>query len=274
MAIVIGSPGLFVRGAYAAGTAYNVNDVVTSGGTSYVAIAATTGNAPPNATYWTTIATAIQGVPTGGTANQAIVKTSGTDYATTWVSQAAALNVAPAWANPNMTSGLWYDTRYLSANSSGSFTLTANTAYFIPLILGTSVTISALGMWATAVSGQITLGAYTADATTGYPATLLGTVNVTPSATGTAYSSTVTATLPAGLNYLACFATATYSLGSVSSTFARPLTGFTSPPTETQAASSPYIMFVDAGTGTGLVSNPTVTAMQSNQISVIYFRVA
>ena len=40
------------KGAYAAGTAYTVDDVVESAGSSYVCILASTGNAPPNATYW------------------------------------------------------------------------------------------------------------------------------------------------------------------------------------------------------------------------------
>jgi len=40
------------QGAYNNATAYVVDDVVESGGNSYVCIAATTGNTPPNATYW------------------------------------------------------------------------------------------------------------------------------------------------------------------------------------------------------------------------------
>lgn len=44
------------KGAYAAGTAYVVDDVVESAGSSYVCIAASTGNAPPNATYWEVMA--------------------------------------------------------------------------------------------------------------------------------------------------------------------------------------------------------------------------
>jgi hypothetical protein len=40
------------QGAYNGATAYVVDDVVESGGSAYVCIAATTGNTPPNATYW------------------------------------------------------------------------------------------------------------------------------------------------------------------------------------------------------------------------------
>jgi len=40
------------QGAYNGATAYVVDDVVESGGNSYVCILASTGNTPPNATYW------------------------------------------------------------------------------------------------------------------------------------------------------------------------------------------------------------------------------
>ena len=40
------------QGAYNGATAYVVDDVVESGGSAYVCIAATTGNTPPNASYW------------------------------------------------------------------------------------------------------------------------------------------------------------------------------------------------------------------------------
>lgn len=54
--INLGSIKFNWRGDYAAGTAYSVDDVVNSSGTSYICIAATTGNAPPNATYWNVMA--------------------------------------------------------------------------------------------------------------------------------------------------------------------------------------------------------------------------
>ena len=40
------------QGAYNGATSYVVDDVVESGGSTYVCIAATTGNTPPNASYW------------------------------------------------------------------------------------------------------------------------------------------------------------------------------------------------------------------------------
>jgi YVTN family beta-propeller protein len=50
------SHGVRWRGTYAAGTAYAQNDLVQSGGSSYVAVRATTGHAPPNAAYWAVFA--------------------------------------------------------------------------------------------------------------------------------------------------------------------------------------------------------------------------
>ena len=44
------------RGAYNNSTAYVVDDIVTSGGSSYICIQASTGNAVSNATYWSVIA--------------------------------------------------------------------------------------------------------------------------------------------------------------------------------------------------------------------------
>ena len=41
------------RGAYNNATAYVVDDIVTSGGETFICIQASTGNATSNATYWT-----------------------------------------------------------------------------------------------------------------------------------------------------------------------------------------------------------------------------
>lgn len=56
--IDLGRLRFFFRGAYNAGTTYEINDVVTYGGSSYVYIFATnaSGNLPTNATYWNKIA--------------------------------------------------------------------------------------------------------------------------------------------------------------------------------------------------------------------------
>jgi hypothetical protein len=60
------------RGAYNNGTAYVVDDIVTSGGSSYICIQASTGNAVSSATYWTQMSSA---------------GTNGTDVGTTITTQ-------------------------------------------------------------------------------------------------------------------------------------------------------------------------------------------
>ena len=63
------------KGAYAGSTAYAVDDVVSSGGSSYVCILASTGNAVSNGTYWNIMSSA----GTNGT--------DGTNVATTITTQ-------------------------------------------------------------------------------------------------------------------------------------------------------------------------------------------
>jgi len=73
--INLGSIKFNWKGAYSGATAYVVDDVVESSGSSYICIAATTGNAPPNASYWEQMSSA----GTNGT--------DGTDLGTTLTTQ-------------------------------------------------------------------------------------------------------------------------------------------------------------------------------------------
>ena len=73
--INLGSIKFNWKGAYAGGTAYAVDDVVSSGGSSYVCILASTGNATSNGTYWEQMSSA----GTNGT--------DGTDLSTTLTTQ-------------------------------------------------------------------------------------------------------------------------------------------------------------------------------------------
>ena len=50
--------------AYSGATAYAIGDLVRNGGVNYYCIAATTGNAPPNATYWYAMPAGIYEIPT------------------------------------------------------------------------------------------------------------------------------------------------------------------------------------------------------------------
>ena len=54
--IDLGKIKMVWRGAYNNATAYTIDDAVSLNGTSYICIAATTGNTPPNATYWNVLA--------------------------------------------------------------------------------------------------------------------------------------------------------------------------------------------------------------------------
>lgn len=52
--------GINPRGTYNAGTAYKLGDAVVSSGNLYRAKGNTTGNAPPNGTYWTVVTSGVE----------------------------------------------------------------------------------------------------------------------------------------------------------------------------------------------------------------------
>jgi len=90
------------KGEYVNETAYVINDAVSYTGSSYICIADTTGHLPTDTEYWTLLAAKGDpgakgdkgdkgdqgdpgyGVVTGGTAGQALVKKSDTNYDTEW----------------------------------------------------------------------------------------------------------------------------------------------------------------------------------------------
>jgi len=73
--INLGSIKFKWQGAYAGGTSYTLDDVVSYNGSSYICILASTGNLPTNATYWEQMSSA----GTNGT--------DGTDLTTTLTTQ-------------------------------------------------------------------------------------------------------------------------------------------------------------------------------------------
>lgn len=119
---VWGSPLSFTgytwRGAYAGGTAYVVNDCVSYNGSSYVCISASTGNDPPNATYWSQMAAKGDTGATGATGPQGpaggitgITATKGVLPAangTTFVGLSAGANGTVLSADSTQTTGLAY----------------------------------------------------------------------------------------------------------------------------------------------------------------------
>tara|TARA_R110000796_G_scaffold177569_1_gene294392 strand:- start:433 stop:1263 length:831 start_codon:yes stop_codon:yes gene_type:complete len=117
--INLGSIKFNWKGAYNGATAYAVDDVVSSGGSSYVCILASTGNATSNGTYWEQMSSA----GTNGT--------DGTDVGTTLTAQGDILyrngsGLAKLGAG---TSGQYLETKGASANpvwstvSTGAYTL-------------------------------------------------------------------------------------------------------------------------------------------------------
>jgi hypothetical protein len=74
-------PGFAWKGAYNAGTAYVVNDVVSyTDGSTYVCILAGTGHAPTNATYWTLFTSVGATGATGGAGSAGAAGVRGSLY--------------------------------------------------------------------------------------------------------------------------------------------------------------------------------------------------
>lgn len=85
--ITLNLEGPSFTGEYSNVTAYTTGESVSYNGSSYVALVNTTGNIPTNTAYWQVLAEkgdTGSGVPTGGTANQALTKVDGTNYNTQW----------------------------------------------------------------------------------------------------------------------------------------------------------------------------------------------
>ena len=114
--INLGSIKFNWKGAYAGGTAYAVDDVVSYNGSSYICILASTGNLPTNGTYFSVMSQA---------------GTDGTDVGTTITTQGDILyrNASGLQRLGAGTSGQYLETKGASANpvwstvSSGAYTL-------------------------------------------------------------------------------------------------------------------------------------------------------
>lgn len=93
-----GQPGDFDNvfdGPWDSGTSYLAGRIVTHGGSSWLSLAPSSNVTPVEGASWTMVAeggtdgTNGQGVPTGGSTNQVLAKTSGTNFATAWVTPAS-----------------------------------------------------------------------------------------------------------------------------------------------------------------------------------------
>jgi hypothetical protein len=126
------------KGAYAGGTAYVADDVVSYLGSSYVCILASTGNVPTNGTYWNQMSSA----GTNGT--------NGTDVGTTITTQGDILyrNASGLARLGYGTAGQYLETKGASANpvwstvSTGAFSIKeiTNTAFTLNTHAGNSNT--------------------------------------------------------------------------------------------------------------------------------------
>jgi hypothetical protein len=111
------APALTWRGAYSGATAYNLYDVVSYNGSSYICILASTGNLPTNATYWNLMAQAgTNGSLTAADQqNQTYNYVAGSGSANTYVA-------APGTAYGSLTQGQKIAVK-ISATNTGASTL-------------------------------------------------------------------------------------------------------------------------------------------------------
>jgi len=139
------------------------------------------------------------GVPTGGTTGQALVKTSGTDFATAWATPAATI---PSSAHFGVRSGNFMRVPQI-ATSLASSAFTAGTLYCVPFLLTEAVTVTKLGvmLWTLGTTGAlIRLGVYN-DAN-GYPGTVAidaGTMDASPTGGAITTIKSITLGSPVGL---------------------------------------------------------------------------
>jgi hypothetical protein len=174
--------GFTLLGAWSGATTYAVNDVVSLSGSSYACILAHTNHTPPNATYWTLLASKGDtggtgptgstgpGVPTGGTALQYLRKIDGTDYNTEWATLAATGNrhaALTADAKSAAFTAVW-DKWYTC--TSGAYTIDLPTAVgnagkiiVISCNCSSTVTLALDGSGAETVGGKTTLALVVGD---------------------------------------------------------------------------------------------------------------
>ena len=147
--------------AYNGATAYAIGDLVSSGGTNYYCIAATTGNAPPNASYWYALSGTVYEIPTPWSASDLTDSTDGTFTLSmaqsgdviyfahgSYPLQKLSRYSATKWtlAAVNFTNGPFKTqntdrtvTMYASATSGSGVTLTASSAVFSAALVGSYV---------------------------------------------------------------------------------------------------------------------------------------
>jgi hypothetical protein len=121
------------KGAYNNGTAYVADDVVSSAGSSYICILASTGNAVSNATYWSQMSSAGTDLSTTITTQGDVLYRDGSGLqrlAKGTASQSLTMNsgaTAPEWTTP-AAGGAWtYEDKTVVSSSTASVSFTGFT---------------------------------------------------------------------------------------------------------------------------------------------------
>lgn len=143
--------------AYSGATTYAVGDLVSQGGVNYYCIAATTGNAPPNATFWYALTGSIYEIPTpftvanltnsaDNTFRLSIVQSGDVlyiahpSYPTQKLSRFAhtkwTIGNAPFVNGPFKRQNTTKTATVYASAATGSVTLTANTSMFTSVMVG------------------------------------------------------------------------------------------------------------------------------------------
>lgn len=247
------------RGTYSAAVTYYINDVVTYLGMTYVATAKTTGNTPPNASYWTSLTGTGTGLPMGGTAGQILAKNTGTDQDVGWAAPPVASGGGQwPFVIPPSSTARWYDNRFTCALNSTSVSVPNGNVYYMPIYTSRTYQITGIGFYSAGVnSGSVTTGLYTASA--GRPAAPLNSVNFTMPASGFYYATFTAVTMPAGLSFIAALGIgSTQSVGAVAANQARQYESFTT------ASTTGGGVFASTSVGglSSLPTSPTVTFQQ------------
>ena len=136
------------KGAYNNGTAYVVDDVVSSGGNSYICILASTGNAVSNATYWSIMSAAGTDLTSTLTTQGDVLFRDGSGLqrlAKGTAEQVLSMNsgaTAPEWAAAG--GGAWTLIESVTANNDASLTITGlDTSVYATYVILTANLVSA-----------------------------------------------------------------------------------------------------------------------------------
>jgi microcystin-dependent protein len=155
------------KGPWSSSTAYAINDAVSSGGSSYICIAANTNNVPPNPTYWNLVAqignTGLQG-PTGATGSQGPAGSTGPAGTAATIAVGTTSTLTPG-NNATVTNSGTSSTAVFNfgipqgatgstgAAGANAYTVTATSSFIVPAVGSTVVVTVTDGSWV--IAGQV-----------------------------------------------------------------------------------------------------------------------